>query len=516
MGLGDKNRRPRSSGAVKPLQFIAAGRKLRDLPLSQSEASAQFQKLTRPAEGWNSFNAFLYKVGDDNEERSAAQDWLAIDDLCQRSELRKLVEGAATRLQGNCQGMLPRAAERISAARRPPQRTDVRLALSGQMVGGPGRRTMMHGNHESWAWPSDDFEGCSPPDFEQEPQEERATASKRSRQQNRGSPAPQSNALSPRKRLTYIGRGPNLPSMGISEGPVVEELAARLGGLNVDIPSFAGLAVDNKRSLSIPAKRGTERDGKVTVPSSSARDQETHLLSPDSLGFWAAQQSPPRAEDFPAELPREGNFASSVVRESSTPAAPQNTQIASSPCVVKGRARPPLNRSHSTPLLAAEASVSYMDFCHKARPGTAMPAVSTSEDLDCADAKASNRIPIDAPNAKELLIDSAVTTPTLGSGPDSVSSSVVGSRPGTTGSSRLSSTASGRSTVNRRGMPLSPQTRPLAGVAGGSVHNDNLFGLVSRSRNFSQGSPTELGPALAPHVQATRSKPAATANRSMH
>jgi len=521
MGLGDKNRRPRSSGAVKPLQFIAAGHKLRDLPPSQSEASAQFQKLTRPAEGWNSFNAFLYKVGDESGERNAAQDWLAIDDLCQRFELRKLVEGAAERLQGNCQGMLPRAAERLSAARRLPQRTDVRLALSGQMVGGPGRRNLIQSNHDNWAWPSEDFSGCASPDVEQEPQE-RASASKRSRPHSRGSPAPQSNGPSPSKRLTYIGRGPSLPSMGPSEGPVVEELAARLGGLNVDIPRLAGWAVDNKRSPSTPAKRslvgGPERDGKVAVASSSARDQETHLLSPDSLGFWATQQSPSLADDCAAELPIETNFAPGIVRDASTPASPLNTQIASSPCVVKGRAGPPLNRSQSTPLPAAEASVNYMDFCHKVGPGTAMPVVSTAEDSDCADAKARNRLLIDAPEAKELLLDSAVTTPTLGSGPESVSSSAVGSRPGTTGSSRPSSRASGRSNANRRGMPLSSQTRPLAGAAGGSAHSDNLFGLVSRSRNFSQGSPTELGPALAStpaHMQATRSKPAAIAHRSV-
>lgn len=524
MGLGHKNRRPRSSGAVKPLQFIAAGHKLRDLPQSQLEASAQLQKSSRPAEGWNSFNAFLYKVGDEGEERSAAQDWVAIDDLCQRFELRKLVEGAAEHLQGNCQGMLPQAAERLSAARRLPQRTDVRLALSGQMVGGPmgsnHPRNVMHGNHDSWVWPSEDFEGCAPPDVEQEPQE-RATASKRSRHQSRGSPAPQSNGPSPSKRLTYIGRGPSLPSMGLSEGPVVEELAARLGGLNVDIPRVTGWAVDNKKSSCTHAKRClvgcAEGDGKVAVASSSAREQETHLLSPDSKGFWAAQSPPSLADDCAAELPIETNSSSGIIREASTPAPPLNTQAASSPCVVRGR--PPLNRSQSTPLLAAEAAVNYMDFCHKVRPGTAMPAVRTVEDSDCASAKAGNRILIDAPDAKELLLDSAVTTPTLGSGPESVSSSAVGSRPGTTGSSRLGSTTSGRSSANRRGMPLSSQTRPLAGAAGGSAHSDNLFGLVSRSRNFSQGSPTELGPALAsspPQVQATRSKPAATVRRSVY
>jgi len=555
MGLGDNEHRPRSnksSPGLRPLSGIA-GRKLTELP--QQEAS--LARGGRRLEDLNTFESFLHKLHDtqfetflhklrdENEEHVAEEDWLAIDDLCQRFQLRRLVDGAAEHLQASSElsrtlqapvppGMLPLAAERLSRRQQNVDARGQQLVLSGQAMNCLGRRRPA--NMCDVAWRKDGAEGAATPGAFRDAKENMAGKRRcRSRCGNRarGIPSPQSkgNTQSQRVVPTYVGRDPSKP---LSEGPV-DEIAAKMGVEIVDFvkpartqsleknPAADGLM---KKIFSPHAKRClvglSEAESKVPVTAGYNREEEKHLMSPDSLGLWAIQS--PTLDIGSDELLMESSISRSVLREHNFQGAPPppspSTRPGSSPSMVHGRP-PHLGRAHSTPLLAADAqgALNYLDICHRvgtghdAPPETTPPLADTAEVSDWTATPVTRTLVTGPMDPQEMLPESVIIPSTRdprqrAATPDSVRTfSAVGSRPGTTGSSRAGAAYSCRS-AGRRGMPLGAHTAPIP-AGGGTAHTDNLFGVVSRSRNFSQGSPTELGPALAspvPQAQPARSK----------
>jgi len=287
-------------------------------------------------------------------------------------------------------------------------------------------------------------------------------------------------------------------------------------------PAADGLT---KKIFSPHAKRClvglSEAESKVPVTASYNREEEKHLMSPDSLGLWAIQS--PTLDIGSDELLMESSISRSVLREHNFQGAPPppspSTRPGSSPSMVHGRP-PHLAKAQSTPLLApAQGALNYLDICHRVGPGqdavpeTASLLTDAAEVSDCTATLVTRTlvtVPMDPQEmSPESVIMPAASESRRGAAtPDSVRTlSAVGSQPGTTGSSRASAAYSCRS-AGLRGMPLGAYTMPIP-AGGSTAHADNLFGVVSRSRNFSQGSPTELGPALAsvPQAQAARSKP---------
>lgn len=543
MALGDMENRPRShqsSRSLKPLEFVASGQKLKDFPqqeaLSLTKRANIFESFLHKLKDDNEFGFFLHKLKDANEDSATEDDWLAIDDLCQRFELRRLVDGASEHLQAaehRCQGMLPQAAERLHATRRQCS-ADARgqkLALSGQSLNGPGRRKPA--NMCDVAWPSNDCQGAAPPEDSSRDVQEGNVGKKRHRSSRSGTrkrdtPGSQSNGSVQRrsKRLTYIGCNAKPLNTG-----AIDELTAKMVGCSVDLVKVEALEnkppaadVARKKFSSPRPKRclagSSDTESKVTPVNGYNREGDTHLLSPDSLGYWATQ-SPSLAIDNTADLPMESSITRSVLREQNFSGAPPpcspNARPGSSPSVLRGR--PPMGRAHSTPQLVADGAKNYLDFCHQVPAGHDTPLKATVPLADAVDgyecdATPTTRTLVTGPwDPRDPLPETFDSAP-VAAMPEIVrASSAVGSRPnsrGTTNSSMAGAAHSCRSAGRRgmpssRGMPLSAHTVPIS--AGATSHADNLFGVVSRSRNFSQGSPTELGSALASSVpQPARSK----------
>lgn len=525
--------RPRShksSQGLRPLEFVAAGNKLGQFPLTQpSDASLNLHNARRN-EGWNAFDALLKAIPSlvqKDDERTAEEEHselVVIEDLCQRVELSRMMEQASEHLQGNFQVFLPRAADRLNGAKQNHRHVPISLALSGRALGAPlgakpGRCDI--------AWPSDDIENTNvvPVDSEQRAMGQ-TTGAKRSRsksgQSGRGTPT-NGNRQSNTKRLTYIGQGLGLPSMGVNDGPL-DDLAGKFGKADCAKASASVEASKKKVSASQPKRTLVGcNDGEVKAAISNVtnREEETHLLSPDSLGFWATQ-----APTLAAEMSAEGAKISQG-DQNSLQVATTFGQAVSSASVAKGR--PALRWAQSTPTLVAEGSLDFLEICHRvggggvegmpegAQPTEAIPV------LECNTTGAPKRILIGVMDAKEAMLESVASTPTLASTRPGTSvpsvtctpSSAIGSRPATTGSSRLEAGRSSRSAVQRRGMPLGASAGSVSGC--GTQGDSNMFGLVmSRSRTLSQGSPTDLGPALQASSQAHigRSKPATTVRSS--
>lgn len=553
MGLGEIEHQPgshRSSRGLRPLSGIA-GRKFAELPPQEAslprggrrlENLSTFESAFLHKLHDTQFKTFLHKLRDENEECVAEEDWVAIDDLCQRFQLRRLVDGAAEHLQASSElsrtlqtpvppGMLPLAAERLRCRQQNVDLHGQQLALSGKSLNRAGRRKPA--NLCELAWPSSDAECAASPEAHREAQENRAgKTQRRSRCGNRarGAPGSQNKGSTQRHRVvpTYVGRNPAKP---LNEGPV-DEIAAKMGLEIIDMKPSSTQSLEKKpaadglmkKSFSPHVKRclvgDSESESKVAVVASCRREGESHLMSPDSLGLWAMQS--PTSGLGCEELPMESSMSRSVLREHNFPGAAlplaPGTRPGSSPSMVHGRP-PHLGRAHSTPLLAPEThgAVNYLDICHRVGAGqdvvpeSALLQTDAGEVSDCPATLVTRTLvtaPIDAQEAESVIMPAASESRPGAVTPDTVRTlSAVGSRPGTTGSSRAGAAYSCRS-AGRRGMPLAAHTVPIP--AGSSMaHTDNLFGVVSRSRNFSQGSPTELGPALAsvPQAQAARSKP---------
>lgn len=242
-----------------------------------------------------------------------------------------------------------------------------------------------------------------------------------------------------------------------------------------------------------------------------------HLMNADSLGLWAVH-SPALPSELGNELPMEAGISRWAAREQNASAvlASSSTSLlrCSSPRVARGNtaAASRMSRAQSSPLLVSEGAgaVNYLHICHQVGRGgeaSALPdAAECAEAFECSPVGRGNRVLMTGtmdPRDESTFTSSGQARPgtsgterafTPNSAPNCTPSSAGGSRPGSQASSRAMRNASSRS-AGRRGMPLSACSAPKA--AGGSVPGNHLFGLVSRSHNFSQGSPTELGHALA-------------------
>jgi hypothetical protein len=393
-----------------------------------------------------------------------------------------LVEGAGEKLHGV---FIPQAAELLNGGNRCHVSTRAlansrtrHLTLSGQTLNGRGRRKPAHGCNV--AWPSDSFEN-DVSDMENDTHEY-TTGDKHSRSRS-GNPRPGiGSAQSYNKRLTFVGRGPALSSL--DDGPICE-LAAKMGGINVDLPSVSMPGLENseskvpvegsrKKISSTHVKRSlvnaSESETKAAVNSGANRSQEAHPLSAESLEVLTVQ-SPTRrpvssalTDDFADERPLETMISR---RPASSPC---QTISQSSPHLVRGR--PPLNRMQSAPQVVAEGAVNYVAICHRVGSDALAETEAAATAVEMPEASASTCNSASVVRREEWV-----------QGPSGCEA--LPNRPGTTGSSMLG---------GRRGMPLGASPGPLGFIPGSP--NDNLFGVVSRSRNFSQGSPTELGPAL--------------------
>jgi len=171
-------------------------------------------------------------------------------------------------------------------------------------------------------------------------------------------------------------------------------------------------------------------------------------------------------------------------------------------------------RTQSAPLVAADCARDYVEVCHRVNQSSDAQMGRTSSDpfhmMEGTMQTNGMRNLVPGPS------DASAFSRPASAAADTVSASTAApshprpttrdsSRPGTRGS-RESGT--GRNSSKRgllAGMPLGAKAVPLN--LGKPSPGDNLFGVVSRSRSFAQGSPTELGVALASPAQSVKSRP---------
>lgn len=141
MGFGDVDRRARSQILLEPLDLIATGQKLTDPRqqhmdiLTESFSSHLLQRDQASSESMeHRMNALLCQFFKRPEKNQDAElDWLLyLDDVSQRAQLQRFMEGASEHLHRGAQVALPSAAERLQAAK-----ANQRLKFDSQEANAP-------------------------------------------------------------------------------------------------------------------------------------------------------------------------------------------------------------------------------------------------------------------------------------------------------------------------------------------------------------------------------------------